>query len=130
MRDTVSPRCTCSILHIDDDPRFRELMREILGELIGNGCVFAEGHDGSDAGTLFAEHRPDVVLMDVDMTEVDGITATRAITEKFPDAFVVILTNYDCRTFRVAADEAGASAYALKDDLDTVAEVVMSRCHS
>ena len=62
-------------------------------------------------------HRPDFVLMDFAMAEVDGIKATRAITEADPAARIIIVTNYDGADLREAARLAGACGYVLKEDL-------------
>ena len=62
-------------------------------------------------------HQPDFVLMDFAMAEVDGITATRMITEVDPAARIIIVTNYDGADLREAARLAGACGYVLKEDL-------------
>lgn len=77
--------------------------------------VVGVARDGREAVDLVAEHEPDVVLMDLQMPETDGVTATRLVRESFPAAQVVILTSFSDRDRIVAALDAGAVGYLLKD---------------
>jgi DNA-binding NarL/FixJ family response regulator len=76
--------------------------------------VVGTAEDGRQAIALFREHRPDVVLMDLRMPEVDGIEATRQIRAQFPDARIIMLTTYDADEDARRSLEAGASGYVLK----------------
>jgi DNA-binding NarL/FixJ family response regulator len=77
--------------------------------------VVAEAADGNEAVSAVAEHRPDVVLMDIRMPSQDGITATRRIVEAGASARVIMLTTFDLDDLVVAALRAGASGFLLKD---------------
>ena len=77
--------------------------------------VVAGAEDGAKAVELAAEHRPDVVLMDISMPNLNGIEATKQIVEANGDAQVVILTSFADRPQIVAALDAGAVGYLLKD---------------
>jgi DNA-binding NarL/FixJ family response regulator len=79
--------------------------------------VVAEASDGTEAVERYAVHRPDVVLMDLRMPQLDGIAATRAICAAFPDARIVAVTTYDGDTDIHRALIAGACAYLVKDVL-------------
>ena len=92
----------------------RELIKGVVSDLATH---IYECGDGSDALALYTEHRPDWVLMDIEMAEVDGLVATRQIKQVFPDANIMIITNYNDTKMRQAAQQAGASAYILKEDL-------------
>ncbi|MCI0487594.1 MAG: response regulator, partial [Blastocatellia bacterium] len=70
---------------------------------------------------------PDWVLMDIMMERVDGITATREIRRAFPDARIVIVTNFDDAKFRDAAREAGAGYYVPKENLMAVRAVLLQK---
>jgi DNA-binding NarL/FixJ family response regulator len=71
--------------------------------------------DGADAVALAREHRPDVVLMDLQMPGVDGVEATRTIVEEGLGAEVLVLTSFSDHARILAAIDAGAVGYLLKD---------------
>lgn len=77
--------------------------------------VVAGADNGAKAVELAAEHRPDVVLMDISMPNLNGIQATKLIVEANQDVQVVILTSFADRSQIVAALDAGAVGYLLKD---------------
>ncbi len=77
--------------------------------------VVGEAANGVQAVAQAAEHRPDVVLMDVRMPEMDGLEATRLITTAQPAPKVVMLTTFDLDDYVYAALRAGASGFLLKD---------------
>jgi DNA-binding NarL/FixJ family response regulator len=77
--------------------------------------VVAEAADGNEAVVAVAEHRPDVVLMDIRMPSQDGIAATRQIVQRGASARVIMLTTFDLDDLVVAALRAGASGFLLKD---------------
>jgi DNA-binding NarL/FixJ family response regulator len=77
--------------------------------------VVGTAANGAEAIEIAEELRPDVVLMDISMPEVDGIQATGAILEAEPEARVVMLTAFSDRDRVVAALDAGAVGYLLKD---------------
>lgn len=85
---------------------------------------FVTCQDGKDALDAYAKHRPDWVLMDIAMREVDGIAAARRIRSRFPKARILMLTNYDEPQLRQAAGEAGASGYVMKDNLMKIKEFI------
>ncbi|MET0998836.1 MAG: response regulator transcription factor [Marmoricola sp.] len=77
--------------------------------------VVGQGADGEEGVALAAEHRPDVVLMDVRMPRLDGIEATRRITAEEDSPRVLVLTTFDLDEHVYAAVRAGASGFLLKD---------------
>src|SRR5215218_5341661 len=74
----------------DDDPFARRVIKDALQK--AGVLVIAEARNGRQAVELALYYRPDVVVMDVVMPEMDGIVATRRITKELPDQIVVILT--------------------------------------
>jgi DNA-binding NarL/FixJ family response regulator len=104
------------VLLVDDHP----LMREGIAASLGNHAdviLVGEGSDGAEALALFREHRPDVVLMDLQMPKVGGIEATIGIRAEFPDARIIVLTAHHGDVQIVRALKAGACAYLLKNAL-------------
>ncbi|MBS1793296.1 MAG: response regulator transcription factor [Acidobacteria bacterium] len=102
------------ILIVDDNSNMREMTRFFLDDL---GAVFRECEDGVEALEAYRSFRPDWVLMDWEMARMDGITATRRIVRAFPQARIVLFTQYDDAQLKAAAGEAGALGYVLKDEL-------------
>ncbi len=103
-----------NILIVEDSQAVRRMIRSVVCRP-ADQCH--ECSDGSEALAAYAQHRPDCVLMDIEMKTVDGITATEQIRAAFPEAKIVIVTNYDDADLRLAALAAGACAYVLKDEL-------------
>ncbi len=102
------------LLIVDDHPVVRE---GLAGMLAGqpNFDVVGEAKDGAEATALDAQLKPDVVLMDLRMPGMDGVSAIMAIREKRPSANILVLTTYDSDADIVRAIEAGATGYLLKD---------------
>jgi DNA-binding NarL/FixJ family response regulator len=109
---TTSPPIT--VLLVDDQPLLRMGFRLILeGE--DDLRIVGEASDGADAVRQARELNPDVVLMDVRMPVLDGIEATRAITDSGSCSRIIILTTFDVDEYAFAGLQAGASAFLLKD---------------
>lgn len=102
------------VLVADDHPVVREGLRGIL-TIDGSITVIGEAASGREAIELAIRSRPDVVLMDLRMPDIDGATATAHITEQAPGVRVLILTTYDSDSDIVRAVESGAVGYLLKD---------------
>ncbi len=77
--------------------------------------VVGEAANGAEAVDLVAREKPDVVLMDIRMPEMDGLEATRRITESNAETRVLILTTFDLDEYVFGALRAGASGFLLKD---------------
>ncbi|OIK12489.1 two component transcriptional regulator, LuxR family [Bacillus sp. OV322] len=92
--------------------------------------VIGEADDGGAAVRLALELRPDIILMDLVMKEMDGIEATRLIIDKWPEAKVIIVTSFLDDEKVYPALEAGASSYMLKTSrASDIAEAVRSTFH-
>jgi CheY-like chemotaxis protein len=110
---TIPPE-PLSILIVDDHAEMRNLIRSML---IGLAAEVNECDDGSQALAAYRKHIPDWVLMDIRMKELNGIDATRQLRAAFPDARVIIVSEMGNDSSRKAAQEAGACAYVLKENL-------------
>jgi DNA-binding NarL/FixJ family response regulator len=98
----------------DDQALVRTGFRMILNE--AGIPVVAEAADGAEAAAAVLRHRPDVVLMDIRMPEMDGLEATRRIlaTRSGRECRIIILTTFDLDHYVYAALTAGASGFLLK----------------
>ena len=102
------------ILIVEDNPGIRRLIKRTIGPL---ATKVYECIDGADALEAYTNFCPDLVFMDLRMPRMDGLAATRQIRQSYPEARIVIVTDYNVEEFRTAATAAGAIGYALKDDL-------------
>ena len=102
------------LLIVDDHPVVRDGLRGIL-EGSPDFEVVGEASNGAEAVTRARALRPDVVLMDLRMPDVDGVTAIKRLAELGVEARVLVLTTYDTDGDVVPAIEAGATGYLLKD---------------
>jgi DNA-binding NarL/FixJ family response regulator len=105
---------TIRLVIADDHLIVRTGLRAMLGADPGLEVV-GEATTGAQAIDLADRVRPDVVLMDLRMPEVDGVAATARIRERHPDVHVLVLTTYDTDADILKAIEAGATGYLLKD---------------
>ncbi len=103
-----------NVLIVEDNSAMRRLIKKIVSQVADE--VYECG-DGAEALAAYALHRPDYVLMDIEMSVMDGITATARIRAADPTAKIIIVTDYDQVELREAAQEAGACGYVVKDDL-------------
>jgi CheY-like chemotaxis protein len=102
------------ILVVDDNARVRRTIRDVVADLV---AAVEECADGDQVIGRFEAFRPDWVLMDIRMPRMDGIAATAALTEAYPAARVVIVSDYEQDDLRRAARKAGAIGYVAKSDL-------------
>jgi DNA-binding NarL/FixJ family response regulator len=102
------------VLIVDDDALVRAGLTMMLDGARGIAVV-GEAGDGADVPTAVAAHAPDVVLMDLRMPGVDGVTATRRLRARPRPPEVVVLTTFDTDDNVLRALRAGASGFLLKD---------------
>ena len=112
--DDKSRSGSSRIIIADDHPLFRHALSQMLEEGSADLDVVGEAVDGREAVELCRRLEPDLVLMDVYMPEMDGITATRAIKREFPRTIVLMLTAFEDPEYLWEALKAGAAGYILK----------------
>lgn len=111
------------LLIVEDNLGMRLLIKRIVFDL---AIEIIECEDGANALTAYSEFHPDWVLMDIRMPKVDGLTATQNIIEKFPQANICIVTDYNDKKNIIAAFEAGARGYIHKENLDLIRDLLLA----
>ncbi len=114
------------VMIVDDHPQVRRGLAVFL-ELWDDFLFVGEADNGEKAVTLVETLQPHIILMDLVMPVMDGVTATRIIREKFPDVQIVVLTSTVELDIIQQALDAGAKAYMLKNvTIDTMAATIRS----
>lgn len=101
-----------NILVCDDAMFMRQTLIRILES--GGHKVIAQAEDGRDVIAKYNSYKPDIVLMDISMPEIDGIAATRTIIEQHPDAKIIMVSAMGLMEKVVEAVEAGAKDFVVK----------------
>jgi DNA-binding NarL/FixJ family response regulator len=105
---------TIKVLIADDQRLMREGLATLLA-LADDIDIVAQAADGTEAIELAKTHRPDVILMDIQMPHVNGVEATQTIRSILPATQIIILTTFDDDEYLLAGLRAGACGYLLKD---------------
>lgn len=108
-----------NIVIVDDDQLVSLSLKTIL-EASGEINVIAMGSNGNDAISLYAQHRPDVLLMDIRMEGLNGLDAATQIIKEFPDAKILLLTTFSDDEYIIKAIHLGAKGYILKQDFESI----------
>lgn len=103
-----------TLMIVDDEALARFSLRTIISQAFTDVSVIAEAENGPDAIEAYERFRPDVVLMDVRLPGMSGITTSEKILEKYPSAKIVICTAYDNFSFISHALDIGVKGFLLK----------------
>ncbi|WP_342472727.1 response regulator transcription factor [Metasolibacillus sp. FSL H7-0170] len=118
-----------TILIADDQMLIREGLKTII-DLEDDMQIVAVASNGEEAVALTKLHRPQLVLMDIQMPIMDGLTALKAIKKQFPDTFILILSTFLEENYIVNGLANGASGYLLKDmDTDKMLDSIRDTIH-
>ncbi len=128
MTDPVPP-ASIRVLIADDQRVVRDGLTMLVG-LIDGVQIVGSASDGSEALQLAEAHRPDVVLMDLRMPGMDGITATAQLRERLPGSRVLVLTTYADDATILPALRAGALGYLTKDASAEQIEAAIRAVHA
>ncbi|NVK37200.1 MAG: response regulator transcription factor [Gammaproteobacteria bacterium] len=100
-------------LIVDDEMHIRELMKAVLSSM--NVDISGEASNGEEAVKLYQETHPNVVLLDINMPVIDGVTALKEIKKIDPQSFVIMLTSITNMDTIQTCIDAGAGGYIRKD---------------
>lgn len=115
------------LLIVDDEPIIRRGIKSLANVTnIGITDIF-EAQNGQEAIECVRKYEPHIVIMDINMPQVDGLTASGIIKEEFPDIFVIILTGYDYFEYAQTAIRAKVDDYILKPISKTDIEIVLTK---
>lgn len=115
-----------NILLVDDQALLCEVLRTWL-DVEQDITVLGVAHDGQEAIAKVEQFQPDIVLMDIDMPQMDGLQATKIISQRFPKVRVIILSGHDDDVYLGKSLRAGAKGYLLKN---TTAEELVKKIRS
>lgn len=115
------------IVIIDDDRLVSGALKTIL-EAAPDIAVSAVGTDGNEAVSLYREYRPDVLLLDIRMKEMNGLEASEILLKEFPDAKILLLTTFSDDEYIVKALKLGAKGYLLKQDYTNILPALRAVC--
>jgi len=110
----MAQKSKISIIIVDDQRLMRDGLRTVL-EMEPDILVVSEADNGRKAIEAYEKLKPDIMLMDIRMPEMDGVEATRQILSRWPDAKIIFLTTFDDDEYIFEGLRAGAKGYLLKD---------------
>lgn len=116
-----------NILVIDDDVLVASALKTIL-ETEDSLHVNGIGSDGKDAINLYRKTKPDVLLMDIRMKEMNGLEASEQILSEYPDAKILLLTTFSDDEYIVKALKFGVKGYLLKQDYTSIIPAIKAVC--
>ena len=114
------------ILIVDDNLFFRKLLRESLYSRFPSLSIY-EAKNGKEALEQVLSFHPDLIFMDIQLPDMNGLEVTRLMKESNPEAAVVILTNYDLVEYREAAFQVKVDHFVSKDSFMSLFDMISSK---
>ena len=111
------------LLIVDDHSAMRRIMGKVVSDMVSE---IEECSNGAQALAAYSRFLPDWVLMDIEMDQMDGLTATREIINVFPNAKVLIVSKYGDEELLEAAYKAGACGHVIKENLLAIRQILGS----
>lgn len=109
------------LLIVEDNYKMREMLKSIFNIYF---TEIRECEDGESALLLYKNFMPDWVFMDIEMKNMDGITASKKILSSFPGAKIIIITNYDHPELKRMAESIGVHSYVLKENMTDILDIL------
>ena len=113
-----------NVMIVEDNAKMREMIKRFIIRQVDNVELILESNDGAEAIEQYRQHRPDWVLMDVEMKPVDGIAAVNVIKKMDDHAKIIMVTSHGDTAIRAASQNAGALAFVLKEDLYQIPPII------
>jgi DNA-binding NarL/FixJ family response regulator len=113
-------------LIVEDNPKMRSFIKKIVEQNIKSIKTIYECDNGEDAVQLSKKHHLDWILMDIQLKNMDGLTATKLIRNFDLAAKIIIVTQYDDAEYRKITKDIGVIDYVLKDNLYDLIEIIQS----
>ena len=114
------------ILIVEDNVKMRSFIKKIIEQTFKTIEAIYECDNGEDAVALYKNYHPDWVLMDIQLQNMDGLTAAKLIRNSDPAANVIMVTQYDDPEYRKMAKDIGVIDFVLKDSLYDLTEMIQS----
>ena len=116
---------TFTVLIVDDNIKMRAAIQKMLRVQLKNKITrIIECENGKDAIELYIQRKPEWTIMDIKMPVMDGLEASRTILKSYPEAKIIILTQYDDPGYYELAQKMGIKAFVLKENLSDISIVI------
>ena len=125
MLDNIINDIKSTALIVDDNTKMRAAIHKILKQQLKNKISrIIECENGKDATELYNKHKPEWTIMDIKMPVMDGLEASRTILKSYPEAKIIILTQYDDPGYYELAQKMGIKAFVLKENLSDLSIII------
>ena len=104
------------ILIVEDNDVFRKVFFDSLVQRFPD-YLYEEAKDGSEVQLKVSEFCPDIIFMDINLPNKNGLELTSEIKKEYPDITIIIVTNYDLHEYRIKAEESGADFFLSKTSI-------------